>query len=304
MGRKVSVATTWLQSCGGCHIAFLDLHEELLDILEMMEIKYSPLIRDIKRVPEVVIAFVEGAVANAGHERLLQEFRERSDILVALGTCACFGGLAGLRNLFRVEDVLTRAYLATESTVEGKIPSASEVPELLRDVKPVHKAVEVDAFVPGCPPLPSMIKEAILSLISGERPRLPTRNLCEECGRERKEMLIPKREFITEAVHAPFELVSIDLHKCFLEQGVLCMGPATREGCGARCLKGNMPCRGCMGPTPGAMEQGAKMINALASILPAGDLMFREDVVGVGYRYSLPVSIYPHLIHEEAGGNG
>lgn len=304
MSRKVSVATTWLQSCGGCHIALLDLHEELLDLLEVIEIKYSPLICDIKRVPEVVIAFVEGAVANADHEGLLQELRERSDTLVALGTCACFGGLAGLRNLFHAQDVLTRAYVEAESTVEGRIPSASEVPELLRDVKPVHKVVEVDTFVPGCPPLPSMIKEAILSLIRGETPRLPTRNLCEECGRERKEMLIPKREFITEAVHAPFELHFIDPRKCFLEQGVLCMGPATREGCGARCLRGNMPCRGCMGPTPGAMEQGAKMINALASILPAGDLMFREDVVGVGYRYSLPVSIYPHLIHEEREGDG
>jgi len=299
--ERVGLATGWLQGCGGCHIALLDLHQEFIEILDWIEIRYSPL-NDRKRVPEVFIGLIEGAVANRDHERFLREFRERSKILVALGTCACFGGVGGLRNLFLKEEVLKCAYVETESTVEGKIPGGEGLPELLEGVKPVHKVVEVDLSLPGCPPPPGMIKGSLWALLKGEKPQIPTRNLCEECDRERREMLIPKRDFLTDAVHSPFELLSINPHNCFLEQGVLCMGPATREGCGARCLKGNMPCRGCMGPTPGALEQGAKMINALASILPAGELMFREDVVGVGYRYSLPVSIYPHLMHE--GKNG
>jgi len=291
---KIKAATGTLQGCFGCHIALLDLHEELLDILASVDIVRSP-INDVKEVPKVALGILDGSVSNTDNEKVAKSFRENSDKLMALGTCACFGGVPGLRNLFKLDDVLERGYVTTESTVDGKVPSSKDIPKLSSHVRALHQVVDVDYKLPGCPPTPARIKEFLTAIVKGEEPKLPGKNLCHECTREHKEMYVPKREFLTDSVHAIMELDSIDDKMCFLEQGVLCLGPATREGCGSRCVEGNTPCRGCMGPTDNALEQGAKMINALASILPAGGLMFMEDVVGVGYRYSLPVSIYPHL---------
>jgi F420-non-reducing hydrogenase small subunit len=299
MGDKVTVATTWLQSCSGCHIALLDLHDALLDILDVIDIQYSTII-DVKEVPEVDVGIIEGSVANEDNEKMAKIFREKADIIVALGTCACFGGIPGLRNLFACKDVLERGYVTTESTVAGEFPSGPDIPPLKEYVKPLNHIIRVDFSIPGCPPLPSSIQDTLVALVEGKTPESKTRNLCEECNRKKTKMLQASRDFVTEGVLSPHELEEIDPEICFLEQGVLCMGPATCEGCGARCLKGNMPCRGCMGPTPDALEQGAKAVNALSSILPAGGLMFQEDIVGVGYRYSLPVSIYPYLAKERS----
>jgi F420-non-reducing hydrogenase small subunit len=291
---KITAATGTLQGCFGCHIALLDLHEELLDLLAKVDIVRSP-INDVKDVPKVDLGILDGSVSNEDNEKVAKLFRKKAGKVMALGTCACFGGVPGLRNLFRLEDVLKRAYVDTESTVDGKTPSSGEIPALSKHVRALHQVIEVDYKLPGCPPTPAKIKEAFAAILNGEAPVLPKKNLCHECTRQHKEMYVPKREFITDSVYAVMELDKIDEKMCFLEQGVLCLGPATREGCGSRCVEGNTPCRGCMGPTDNALEQGAKMVNALATILPAGGLMFLEDVVGVGYRYSLPVSIYPHL---------
>jgi len=300
MRKKVTVATVWLQSCSGCHVALFDLHEDFIPFAGQFDILFSPVI-DIKEVPEVDIAVVEGSVANTDNEELLKTVREKSRMLVALGTCACFGGIPGLRNLYHTREVLERGYVKTESTVEGKTPDASEIPALLPQVMALDQVVKVDAYIPGCPPLTSVIKEDLAQLVKGKIPKMKTRNLCEECSRKKEKLLVQNRDFLTDTVLSPHELDVIDPERCFLEQGVLCMGPATREGCDTRCIKGNMPCRGCMGPTPDALEQGSKIINALASVLPVAGLMFQEDIVGAGYRYSLPKSILPHTIKKEQG---
>lgn len=291
--KKTKVATGHLQGCFGCHIAMLDLHEDLLPLLDLIEIVRSP-INDVKGVPASDLGILDGAVCNTENEKLAAEFRRKSKKVLALGTCAVLGGIAGLRNLFALDEVVKRSYVENESTIGGKPPADAAIPELLPHVRALPQVIDVDYLLPGCPPTPKMIHLALSEILQGREPRLPRRNLCHECRRTHKELLIPKREFVTEAVQAFVELDHIDETRCFLEQGVLCMGPATREGCEARCVGGNTPCRGCMGPAPDALEQGAKMINALASILPAGGLMFMEDVVGIGYRYSLPVSIIPH----------
>jgi len=112
MSGRVPVATTWLQSCSGCHIALLDLHEELLDLLGSIDIRYSPIV-DVKEVPETDLGIVEGSVGNRDNTEMLLKFRERSKTLIAFGTCACFGGIPGLRNLFTREELLRRGYVET-----------------------------------------------------------------------------------------------------------------------------------------------------------------------------------------------
>lgn len=291
--KKMRVATGHLQGCFGCHIALLDLHEDLISLLARVDLVRSPF-NDVKEVPKVALGILDGSVCNTDNEHLAAEFRKKSEKILAFGTCAAFGGINGLRNLYNLKEVLGRSYVANESTVKGKVPDSADIPRLLPHVRAVHEIIKVDYVLPGCPPTPKLIKAALGDIMEGKDPDVPQKNLCHECNRVHKEMYLPKRDFVTGSVHSIMELDEIDRERCFLEQGLLCMGPATREGCEARCVRGNTPCRGCMGPTPGALEQGAKMINALASILPAGGLMFMEDVVGIGYRYSLPVSIYPY----------
>ncbi len=301
MASKISVATAWLQGCAGCHMSLLDLHEDLTDLLDVIDIQYSPFV-DAKEIPEVDICIVEGAVANEENEALLTRLRRQSETMVALGTCACSGGITGFRNMTTREQVLKCAYIDTPTTVDGKIPEAPVVPKLNEVVKSLHQVVNVDYFIPGCPPTPKIIKGAITGIVYGNPPMEKTHNLCEGCHRKKEKMLVPSRDFLIDEVVSVHELETIDPELCFLEQGVLCMGPATREGCGVLCPNANMPCRGCQGPPHSAPEQGAKLINCLSSLLPAGGVMFHEDIEGVGYCFSMPVSIYPHIVKEKGDG--
>jgi F420-non-reducing hydrogenase small subunit len=292
MGKKVKVNTVWLQSCSGCHIALLDLHQEILDLMDAIDIVYSPLV-DAKEIPEADIALVEGAVGNNHNEEILHKLRAKSKVLIALGTCACFGGVPGLRNLFTRGDILSHAY---EKNGNGSgVPSSPLLPSLSDYVRPVDAVVKVDHYIPGCPPLPGIIRNTLLALLEGKEPVVQGKNLCSECVRTKKKVLQSSRAFIIDQVYSPHELPVIDPDMCFLEQGVFCMGPATRVGCHERCLNANMPCRGCMGPPANVREQGTKIIDALSTILAAGELVFREDMSGTGYRYSLPMSVYPHI---------
>lgn len=307
MPAKVSVATAWLQGCAGCHISFLDLHHHIIELFDKIDLRYSPLV-DNKNIPEVDICFVEGAVANEENEDRLKTLRERSRTLVALGTCACTGGITGFRNSVTRHEALAYSYLHAPTNVHGKIPSDTVLPRLNEFVQAVHQVVAVDFHLTGCPPQPDAIKEALLGIIQNEPPEEKTHNLCKGCSRTKSQMLVAGRDFLTDAVVSVHELAIIDPHKCFLEQGVLCMGPVTREGCGVLCPKANMPCRGCQGPPLGVSDQGAKLANCLSSILPAGGLMFHEDIEGLGYCFSMPVSMYPYVVQgkgaDQLGKNG
>lgn len=166
---KVRVATIWLSGCSGCHMSFLDQDEFLMDLAELMRFVYSPLV-DVKQFPEEVdITIVEGAVGDREQLELLRLARSRTGKLIALGDCAVHGNVTSLRNALREGDraVLERAYLELADTAP-QVPS--EVPCLLEKALPLHEVVEVDHFIPGCPPPASLITYVLTELLAGREP--------------------------------------------------------------------------------------------------------------------------------------
>lgn len=177
---KVKVATTWLECCSGCHMSILDLDEKLVELLSVIEFDASP-ITDIKKFNHVDVGIVEGSIGNEEQLEVLKELREKAKILIALGDCACFGGIPAMRNFFDKDSVLNRVYVETESTVNPKkvIPH-EDVPKLFSNVKSIDQFVKVDVYIPGCPPDPRAIEYALKELLEGRIPVLPPELLSYE----------------------------------------------------------------------------------------------------------------------------
>lgn len=170
---KPKVASDWMCGCAGCHMSLLDMDERILKVLELVDLRSSP-ITDLKEPDEkgVDVGVLEGGINNSANEEVAHKMRKRCKVLVALGDCAVFGGVPAMRNFFKLEDALKRAYVETESTDgEGKIPSD---PELCRQmaVKAVQEVVPVDIFVPGCPPDADTIFYVLSELAQGRKPEL------------------------------------------------------------------------------------------------------------------------------------
>jgi NAD-reducing hydrogenase small subunit len=166
---KPRLATVWLGGCSGCHMSFLDLDERLIELAGRVELCASPL-TDYKDFPRADITLVEGAVANVDHLDLIRQVRERTKVLISFGDCAVTGNVTALRNLFRIEDVLNRAYRETAAVVAGVPGINGAVPRLLDRVRPVHEVVHADYYLPGCPPPADAIFEILMDLLDGRQP--------------------------------------------------------------------------------------------------------------------------------------
>jgi F420-non-reducing hydrogenase small subunit len=312
---KLKLAVYWGSACGGCCVSVLDVHEKLFDVIDAADFVFWPIALDIKykdveEMPDgnIDVTLFSGAIRNSENERMSVLLRKKSKILIAYGSCSHMGGIPGLANFSTKEEIFRRIYEETESTVnpekvrpliESKMPEGIlEMPVFYNDVRPLSKSVEVDYFFPGCPPQTERLLEVFVAIVSdAELPPKGSvigagiRAQCDECIRKKSENKRIKK------FYRPWE-VTDDKETCFMEQGIICMGPATREGCGYRCIKGNAPCRGCYGPTPGVTDPGAKMMSAIASIIdekePEEINRVIEDIVdpaGLFYRFSLPVSL-------------
>lgn len=291
---KPRLAHVVLGGCEGCYMSLLDAGEALIPLLDSVDLVASPLIAE-DDLTDCDVVLVEGAVTTEHDIESLLKARAASRTLIAVGSCAALGGIGGLRNLSPLGEVLETAY------PDGERPGPG-MPRLTSRVRPLSDFVTVDVSIPGCAPETDTLLDALGAAIEGREWEMPRRNMCDECGREKRTLLEHSSEFVSDAVYGIMELEHIDPKRCFLEQGVICMGPMTREGCGARCTAAGVPCRGCQGPSRPEFEQGGKMVDALAAVLPAGAIMFLDDLVGTGYRFSLPISVFPTIY--EHGGDG
>jgi len=168
---KVTIATDWLAACAGCHMSLLDIDDRIVQLVELVQFTSSP-ITDIKEPPVegVTVGILTGAVSNTHNVKVAKRMRERCQVLIALGDCATFGGIVATRNLVGTDEALKRAYIETESTVDGLIPDSPELGKPLDMVTGIGDVVKVDLFIPGCPPSADTIFYALSELLAGRTP--------------------------------------------------------------------------------------------------------------------------------------
>jgi NAD-reducing hydrogenase small subunit len=167
---KLKVAMISLCGCWGCTLSMLDMDERILPLLEKVTINRSSL-TDIKRITgRCDIGFIEGGVANEENIETLQHFREHCDILISVGACAIWGGVPALRNVAGLSACLEEAYVNSPTMVEGAlpvIPQHEDIPRLTAQVYPCHEVVQMDYFIPGCPPDGDAVFAVLDDLVNG-----------------------------------------------------------------------------------------------------------------------------------------
>lgn len=225
-------STIALSSCSGCHIALVNLGVDLLWILANGELSFSPVLTDAKKISECDVALIEGSVRNNEDLEKLCEMRAKSKTLIALGTCAAFGGVPGLGAAYSTLDLIARAY------AEEFAPQ--DMPVLEDRVLPIDHYVQVDYYLPGCPPPQSILKTTLEKLIAGEKPPRVDLPVCAECRRVVTQQAQVEIKRTVNTIPEP--------EICLLSQGYVCMGSVSRAGCNAPCTRAGVPCMGCRGP--------------------------------------------------------
>ncbi|MHA1109791.1 MAG: oxidoreductase [Promethearchaeota archaeon] len=288
---KLKTAIVLGSTCAGCDVAILDLNEKILVVDNLCEFVFWPTAMDFKlddllalEDGEVDVGIYHGAIRTSEDEEYAKILRKKAKIVVSFGACANFGGIPSLGNMPFEQSLFDLVYkdvgkIPSNDNPEGIVPltkmkvkSGEELtlPSILKSAGALNSVIDCDYYVPGCPPMVPLIEKVVDILAefakSGTLPPKGTviageGTLCEECGREKPEHM-SYHNFLS-----PQEIQEIDPDTCLIPQGIICMGPATRSGCGALCTNMNVGCRGCMGPTAKVKDHGLKMISALTSLL-------------------------------------
>ncbi|MGC8878150.1 MAG: oxidoreductase [Anaerolineae bacterium] len=285
--EKPKFAMYWAASCGGCEISTLNIGDKILEVDKAFDVAFWPCVadfkvKDVEGYPDgyIDLCLFNGAIRNSENEEMAHLLRKKSKVLVAFGSCASEGCIPALSNLTTAEATLRAVYLDNPSTDNPKkalpqpftkVPEGTiQIPVFYERVKSLDQVVPVDYMMPGCPPEAHQIAAVMDAVITGVPLPPPGRSIigagsvavCEECPRQKNVKRIKR-------FYRPHEITP-DPEICLLEQGIVCMGVATRAGCGALCPRVNMRCEGCYGPLDGIEDQGANMVAAIASVIEEG----------------------------------
>ncbi len=314
---KPKFAMYWAASCGGCEIAVLNTGEKILDVDANFEVVFWPVAmdakyKDVEAMPDgsIFLTLFNGGIRNSENEEIAHLLRKKSQILIAFGSCANEGCIPGLANLSSQDEIFETAFntISTENPQKmrpqysTKVPEGElHIPQFYPTLKTLEQVVDVDYFIPGCPPESHQIAaviDLVIKVLHGEA-ELPPKGavigasvstVCDECPRTRNVKQIKEFKRI--------QHIRVDPTLCILEQGVLCNGPATRSGCTALCPKANSPCVGCYGPAEGVIDYGARLMTAIASVIDSNDPVEIDrildgipDPAGQFYRFNLASSL-------------
>ncbi len=317
MSAKPKFAMYWAASCGGCEIAVLNTHEKILDVDANFDVVFWPVAMDAKykdveamEDDSIFLTLFNGGIRNDENEHIAKLLREKSKLLVAFGSCANEGCIPGLANLSAAGDIVYTAYntITTDNPDEIYPRTSFDVPEgeihiptISPTLRTLDQVVDVDYYMPGCPPESHQIA-AVIDLVVQvlqSKAELPPKGsvigagnstVCDECKRTRNIKTIKafKRIFGQ----------PLDASLCLLEQGIPCNGPATRSGCDARCPVAGAQCIGCYGPAEGVVDYGARLITSFASVIDSNDPKEIESIIdgipdpaGQFYRFNLAGSL-------------
>lgn len=250
-GSKVRLNTEWLCDCGGCHVAIVDLHEKMLKVLQSVEILKCPVLTDEKDYPEADIGIVTGSVRTEHDRAAAIAMRQKCKTIIAFGTCAVYGGLHGAGLAHSREEIMEHVYRHCPTTKTDFIPNNS-ISALGKMVTPIDEVIEVDLYLPGCPPHSHYILEGLSSLINKTAPRVQKETVCAGCHR------VMKKTDVTEIQDPSSGFADGDT--CFLSQGYICQGSVTLDRCLAPCPNHGIACSGCAGPTMQVLSEPTRDI--------------------------------------------
>ncbi len=271
MSPKATLSVEWLSTCSGCELGIVDLHEKLLTVLEEVDLVRMPILMDTKAYVPADIGLLTGSLRTEHDIAAARKMRAACRSIVAFGTCAVYGGPQGAAHVHGNDELARCAFLENPTTATHFFPK--NVPALLEGTRPVDSEIEVDLYLPGCPPHAAFIFEGLGALLHSRQPKIGRHSVCMRCRR-----VMRKTDTATLRSAAGAEL---DPQVCFLSQGVLCFGSVTLDRCLAPCPAHGVPCFSCGGPTADIILEPQKDVRSqVAARMAHLTRIPREEIVG------------------------